>query len=156
MNSPRARNLADCLVTQWGPHRKTHRTGYCDHHHDEYLLVKRRWRSAVNNYRRGQTPNDPGTWDTIFLGIEFTPQPEWAVILDTHTRDQLKNLAGELLHKIDAFEKKVMFPKEEDQTRIWFAEVENKIEAISQAADTLQRLSQGKQPQLPDKPRAFR
>jgi len=154
VNSSRARNLADCLVTQWGPHRKTHRTGYCDHHHDEYLRVKGRWRSAVNNYRRGQTPNDPGTWDTLAPGIEFTPQPEWAVVLDSHTRDQLKSLARELIHKIDAFEKNAMAP--EEQTRIWFAEVENKVLAMREAADTLQRLSQGQQPQLPDKPRAFR
>ena len=154
MNSPRARNLADCLVTQWGPHRKTHRTGYCDHHHDEYLRVKRRWRSAVNNYRRGQIPNDPGDWDALAPGIEFTPQPEWAVVLDPHTRDQLKNLAGELTHKIDDFEENALY--QADLTRIWFAEVENKVLAMRQAADTLQRLSQGKQPQLPDKPRAFR
>jgi len=154
VNSQRARNLADCLITQWGPHSNSHRTGYCDHHHGEYVRAKRRWQSAINNYRRGQTPNDPGPWDTLNPNIEFTPQPEWTVILNAHTRNQLKNLANELSHDLDAFEENAIY--QENLTRIWFAQVENKVIAMRQAADILQKLSQGQQPQLPDNPRASR
>jgi len=144
-----ARNLAHCLVTHWGPHAKTHRTGYCDHHHGEYIRAKRRWQSAVNNYRRGQSPHDPGDWATHALAIAFTPQPDWAVVLDPKSREQLASLADRISSGINEFEQNALY--QENRTRIWFAEVEDKTRAMRLAADILNRLAKGEQPQLPDR-----
>ena len=154
VNSSQPRNPAECLVSEWGPHPKTHRTGYCDHHHEEFARIKLRWRSATNNFRRGQTQNNPGPWDVVSQNIEFTPQPEWAVVLDNHARNYLRTLGIKLGHDLKAFEEKACF--NEDQTRTWFAQVEDRVIAMRQAAEILQQLSQGQQPQLPDNPRASR
>lgn len=150
MRADRAFNLANCRVTAWGLHPRTHRTGYCDHHHGEYARTKRRWQSATNNFRRGQSPHDPGPWTAIARNIEFTPQPGLTVTIDEVTTASLQNLATALRRDLDDYTHSGL--TQEAVARIWFAHVLDKVLVIRQAADTLDRLALGQQPQLPESP----
>jgi hypothetical protein len=82
-----------CHVDTWGEHRATRRTGYCDHHHGEYLAEKNRWRSALGNYRKGNTSKDPGPWDDRLPHIPFTEQDSITIHLTLQDRNYLRDLA---------------------------------------------------------------
>lgn len=140
-----ARSPLDCLVETWDAHPKTRRTGYCDHHHAEYLAFKRRWRSAANNFRRGQSPRDPGPWDPAT--VSFTPQPQVAVPLDQETRRHLAALASSLGHDLKDFENSVLYS--EDRSRYWFARIEDRIQLMGYAAKVLDALARGETPTGP-------
>jgi len=85
-----------CHVDTWGEHPATRRTGYCDHHHAEYLAEKNRWRSALGNYRKGNTSKDPGPWERRRPHIPFTAQGDISVRLSASDRSFLRDLADRL------------------------------------------------------------
>lgn len=179
MSPVRSSKFGHCRERDWGTHPATHRTGYCDHHHVEFALVKARWRSARNNFRRGASKADPGPWPEYFAAhARFTDRdrpvptapsapadrPDTAetraaeslqadgpagIVLDPEVQDQLKRLADGLETSLNAFQKRAINIEGAPFTRLWAATVENRVDVMKAAAAALRAVAAGEAPTGP-------
>lgn len=136
-----------CLVTVNGDHEATRRTGYCDHHHQEFARAKRRWQSAVNNYRRGQSPRDPGPWTDQLAAVEFTSPPNPTITFEPKTLRYLDGLANALEQEHQRLKTQVESAKGQPPTVT--TNLRKRAQALEKAAEALSKIADGRAPTVP-------
>jgi len=158
--------LGYCKARDWAAHMATRRTGYCEHHHVEYSAVRGRWKSAVNNFRRGASRRDPGTWqEYLAMHAHFTDRdhptepshdPELnpategpAVPIPETTSRRLITLAEGLDYHLRQFHDRALNLNQSPFTREWAVEVEDRVEAMKCAAAALRAVAKGEEPSGP-------
>ena len=131
-----------CLVTEFGDHLSQRASGYCEHHHGEYMLARRRWQSARNNFRRGASPNDPGPWADRVATVSFTAQDVVRVTVTKERRDALLELSRKLDADLEAFTLNARASHRTPANQAaWVVELNQRVTTMLKAAQELRRIA---------------